>query len=243
MQDWGKVLPLKKQNKKEWEKKMYDIDDQDNLHLKIVPLSRVFLFVIALIVSLAFSSILVCATDSQCRDKVPTLNNLLKSPMVMPFLITALNAVLGLHVFVSIGIYYMTQLKTPKWAKLVVLTSALTYISVVITLFVFPFTMWEKDYANYLIITFGSLWMLTIITCLKIHYHHSLFAKKYLYIWTLGCAGVYIVSSLVYFILRTGFPTELSGILVVEIFAGLAFFGFLILTLGHIWKMEIIIKI
>jgi hypothetical protein len=61
--------------------------------------------------------------------------------------------------------------------------------------------------------------------------------------WTLGCAGVYIIASVAYIVLRSGFPGEQSGILVVEIFAGLAFFIFLILALAHIWKMEIKIKI
>lgn len=220
-----------------------DIDDQDNPHIKMIPLSRIFLFIILVIVVLLVSSILVCATDTQCRERVPTLNNLLKSAMVMPFLITLLNLVFGLHIFTSVGMYYMTELKTPKWAKLVAITSVLTYVAVAVTLFIFPSTSWERDYANYLIILFVSLWMLTVVVCLKIHYQHSLFAKKYLYLWTLGCAGVYMIASLVYIVLRSGFPGELSGILVVEIFAGLAFFIFLILALAHIWKMEIKIKI
>lgn len=220
-----------------------DIDDVDNPHIKNIPLYRVFLFFILLVVILIITTILVCGTDQTCRKTVPTLNNLLNSALVAPFLVTGLNAILGLHLFVSVGIYYMTQIKTPKWARVVLLTSILTYISIVVTLFVFPFTSWEKDYANYLIILFITLWMLTINICLKIFYEHSLFEKKHLFIWTIGCTSVYIVASLVYIILRSGFPNELSGILVVEILSGLSFFIFIVLCLAHIWKMEIKIKI
>ena len=220
-----------------------DIDDRDNAHIKIISVSTIFLFGILLIIVLATACILVCALDSVCREQVPTLNNLLKSPMVMPFLITMLNLTFAMQLFVSIGVYYMTQLKTPKWSKLVMITSIFTFVSIGITLFIFPWTSWEKDYANYLIILFVTLWMLTVVTCLKIHYEHSLYAKRHLYLWTLGCTGVYVISSLVYIILRSGFPSELSGILVVEIFGGLAFFIFLVLCLAHIWKMEIRIKI
>jgi hypothetical protein len=207
-----------------------------------VPLWRILVGISLLIAVLLVSTILVCGTNEQCRARIPTLNNLLHSTFVAPFLITSMNAVLSLQLFISVGIYYKTQRKAPHWSRIVMLTSIMVYVSVVITLFVFPFTDWDGNYANVTIIVSLNLWMIALIVSLRSFYRHRIDNKHKVLFLSKICCLVYALASLAYVLLRV-FPVYEKILLVAEIFSALALGAFLIASLAHIWSLEFSIRV
>ena len=148
-----------------------------------------------------------------------------------------------LHFFVSVGIYYLTKHRAKRWSIVLIVFTVSTYASVIITLFVFPFTDWDKDYANYLIICSLCFWMFSIIICVAKHYKHIVYNKKNLILWNIVSASVYLLGSIAYFIMHTFFPSELSGILAAEICSGLSVVIFLACCFVHLWKIQLIVKV
>jgi len=205
-----------------------------------IPLWRILISISLLIIVLLSSTVLVCSTNEQCRARIPTLNNLLHSTFVAPFLITSLNCLLSLQLFVSVGVYYKTQVKARHWSRLLMLTSILVYVSVVITLFVFPFTDWDKNWANITIIVSLNLWMITLIVCLRRFYRHRIDNKRNKLFFSTGFCIMYTLASLGYIVLR--FLQE-SWLLVTEILSAIAIGGFLMLSLAHIWNLEFSIRV
>jgi len=202
-----------------------------------IPLWRILVSISLLIGALFISTIVVCGTNTQCRARIPTLNNLLHSTFVAPFLITSMNALLSLQLFISAGIYYKTQHKAPHWSRLLMLTSIMVYVSVVITLFVFPFTDWDRNYANVTILLSLNLWMLTLLAALKSFYRHRIDNKHKILVVSKLCCFVYALASIAYIVLRALSNYEKS-LLVSEIFSALALGGFLVTSVAHIWSLE-----
>jgi len=209
-----------------------------------IPLWRILISISLLIIVLLVSCILVCGTNEQCRARIPTLNNLLNSTFVAPFLITALNSLLSLQLFVSVGIYYKTQTKALYWSRLQMLTSIALYVSVVITLFVFPFTNWNYNWANITIIVALVLWMITVLVSLRRFYRHRLDNKRKMLFWSTCMCVMYTLSSVAYIVIRA-LQNDLleSGLLVSEIICGLGIGGFLLSCLGHIWNLQFKISV
>ena len=204
------------------------------------PLWGLFLFFLVTIVGFFIATILVCALNVSCRELIPTLNNLLDSPLVAPFVIIAINTVLLLYWIVGMGIYFMTRERSPYWSKLQLLSSYATLFAVILTLFVFPFTSWNKNYANYLLILIIGIWMFFNLMCLKQFYRHE--PEKRILICHFAIWILYIFTSGAYAVLRIFFQQNLSAILAIEICNGLAIVAFLAVAVFCIWKMKIIIK-
>lgn len=205
-----------------------------------IKLWKILFSVIILITILLLASIAVCGTNQVCRARVPTLNHLLNSNFVAPFLITALNFLLGLHLAVSNGLYYKTLEKCYYWSKLQLAASVLVYVSIVITMFVFPFTDWEKNWANIAIILALILWMMTTLMTLKRFYRHRLENRRHLLVGSFGATCIYFAGSLGYIVFRA---IDLQGwILISEIVSGMGVCGFLVLLVVHIWDLQILIK-
>lgn len=211
--------------------------------MRAIHLRRLFLILIGIIIILTISSILVCSTNSPCNHTIPTLNNLLNVILVAPYVITEINVIFWFHILVSACLYYMTHAHSPRWSRVQFISSLLIYFSIILTLFILPFTTWDNDYANYLIILSIIVWMISVILALQKSYRHIEGGKQWWVLWNITCCIVYIASSLVYMILRTFFSAELSGILAVEISSGLSFVLFLSVCVIHIWHLEFFIKI
>jgi hypothetical protein len=228
------------------EENIIDLNDdnyQHSVHPNTIKCWYIFVVILLFIVALFISTFVVCGTNGKCRKEIPTLHNLLESTIVTPFLIMGLTAVFILHFLISIGIYFITKHRAGKFTVLLLIITFATYISIIITLFVFPFTAWDNDYANYLIICSLCLWMFITTLCLMKHYRNIIYRKKSLIMWNITAGFVYTFASIGYFIVQTFFPSQLSGILACEICSGVSIVVFLAVSFIHIWKLEAIIKV
>ncbi len=221
-----------------------DVDTyQHDTNPNIIKFWHIFLVILVFLVGLFIATFVVCGTSSICKLQIPTLHNLMESTLITPFLITALNVIFLLHFLVSIGIYFLSKYRAKRWDIVLLIFTISTYGSIIITLFVFPFTDWDNDYANYLIIISLCLWMFAVNMCLINHYKHIIYRNKHFIIWNIVAAVIYFISSVLYFVLHTFFPLELSGILAVEICSGLSVVVFLAVCVFHLWKLEFVVKV
>lgn len=143
----------------------------------------------------------------------PILNNLLRDPNVLPFLITAMVDVFLMHLLISLCT--IKTMHQRKWLQVLLMFG--TYAAIFVSLFVFAFVTTTADYAVYLIVCFNIAWMINTV-----RFSNRLFA------WNVSACVVYTLSSFVYFVLYTFYPQQLSGILAVEIASGLSFVFFLL---------------
>ena len=197
-----------------------------------IKLWKMLVFLIGLIVLLFASSMILCGINNECRNHIPTMANMLNSTFSTPFLVSGLNAALGLHFITVLGLHQLTEPKAHYWSILQVFFAILIYASVVITLFVFPFTGWPSNWANVAIIVTFSLWELLVIMSL----YRS---RKQQYIrWYLSMFCFYAACSLCYIVLRAvpnlSIVPRDDGILVVEIVSGLAVLGFFSICIAQI---------
>jgi len=218
---------------------MEDLNVDENVHT--IPLWRIVVSIFGLIIILLLSTAIVCGTNAVCRSNIPTLGALLDSPLIAPFIVTAMNSVLSLHLFVSMGIYYMTENNGYIVARVQMVSSILVYVSIVVTLFVFPFTSWDRNWANMTIIVALAFWMLNVILCLRKHYKYKANAKRRLVNVQIGICVLYVLLSIAYVILRA---LPLSGYLFfVEVGSGLSILTFLTICIAHLWSMSITIDV
>lgn len=215
---------------------------EENLHPRAksheIPLWRILLGISLLVFILLITSILVCGTNEVCRARLPTLNNLLNSTFVAPFMVTALNSILSLHLFTAMGIYYKTE------NRIQLICAMAVYVSVVITMFVFPFTNWSQNWANVTIIFTLSIWMLVTLLALRRFYRHRINGRRNMLLWSTCMWVLYVTGSVIYIVLRSLPPeTAGAGLLIVEIASGIGLCGFLLSCVGHIWDLTFIIKI
>ena len=208
-----------------------------------IPLWRIVVSISLLIIVLLASTVVVCGTNEICRARIPTLSNLLNSTFVAPCLITSLNCLLSLQLFLSMSIFYKTRVKAPYWSRLQMLASTLVYVSVVITLFVFPFTDWSKNWANITIIVSLNVWMAVIIISLRRFYRHRIDSKQNMLFFSTCFCMLYALSSVSYIIIRVVSPEFEAWLLITEIFSAIAIGGFLVLCLGHVWNLEFSISV
>ncbi len=220
--------------------KDFDIEQQAE---HSIPLWRIALSIFSLAILLLFSTVLVCGTNEACRSRLPTLNNLLDSSFVSPFIVSALNSILSLHLFVSVGIYYLTMEKAYVVCRVQMAASILVYISIVITLFVFPITTWDRNVANLTIIAAFAFWMICVILCLRKYYKYKAYYKRNLVNVQLVIAGTYCASSLGYVLIRFIFTSYPGYLLIFEIFSGLCIMAFLGISIVHICGMSVIVRV
>lgn len=214
---------------------MEDLDVEENV--RSIPLWRVVLSIFGLVLVLLASIALVCGTDAQCRSRIPTLGELLNSPMVAPFIVTVINSILSLHLLVSIGIYYKTEDDGYIVARVQMASSVVVYVSMVITLFVFPFTSWDRNWANVSIVVALAFWMLMIVLCLRKHYRYKASPRRKLVNLQIVLLVLYVLWSIVYVSLRF-FPVSIY-LLISEIGSGGCVLAFLLACIVHLWTMEL----
>lgn len=207
---------------------------------------KLLIGLIILIGVLFFTSMMLCVTNDQCRNKIPTISNMLNSTFTTPFVVSGMNAGLGLHLVTTTCLYSMTRVYVMIWATLQLFLAFAIYFSVIITMMVFPFTGWESNWANLSVILSITMWMAAVMLCLYRFYGRKLDRKRGLLRWNVVLLVLFILCTIVYITLRSvgsmGIVPRDDGILVVEIVGGMSFFIFMSLLLVHIGSLEIQIK-
>ncbi len=214
----------------------------DDLDLDVkeysIPIWRIAISSFALVILLFLSTILVCGTNMQCRERIPTLDNLLDSNFVAPFIVSAIYSVLTLHLIVSNGIYYLTNERAFIACKIQFLASVLVYISTAITLFVFPITDWDRNWANFGVLLAIAFWMICVLICLRTHYKYKAHYKRYYVKFQIIIAVLYIGFSIGYAVLRF-LPQFASWLLIMEISIGVTIILFLGFSIMHIFSLQL----
>ncbi len=203
-----------------------------------IPIWRIAISSFALVILLFLSTILVCGTNQQCRERIPTLDNLIDSNFVAPFIVSAIYSLLSLHLIVSNGIYYLTNERAFIACKVQFLASVCVYISTAITLFVFPITDWDKNWANQSVLLAIAFWMICVIVCLRTHYRYKAHWKRYYVKFQIILAVLYCGFSIGYTVLRF-FPQFASWLLISEISIGVTIILFLALLIMHIFSVTL----
>lgn len=212
-----------------------------------ISLWKALLFLLLILLCLLLSSFIICLTDYRCKTNIPTVNTLLNSSLASPFIITSINAGVGAHALTSIALYYRAKEITPVWARLQLLLAFILYCTFAIVLFVYPFTLWDKDWANVSSLIVMALWIfLAQIVIVKINKSRFIQDKALLRI-SFAAFIMYILSSIVYIVLRAvpsvgyaaGIVGKNIGILVSEILFGLSLVLFMILVVVHIRDIRI----
>lgn len=201
----------------------------------LIKLWKIFLVLFGLIVFLFISSAIICGTDAKCVNYIPTVKNMLNSTFATPFIVSGLDAALGVHFITSTFLYFSTSIRAPYWSLLQILSAVLTYATCIITLFVLPFSGWANNWANVATLVMLVLWMAFAQISLKRN-RHSIGLL-------LGCMMLYIVCVIIYIVVRAVPDIPLAGrdigILVVEIMGGLALVVFVCICISHIYRMSI----
>lgn len=217
--------------------------DEDEPPSRYVSLHFILILLFGSIVILMAGTIIVCSTNNECAKNVPTMNNLMKQEITLPYLMTAMNILFLLFVICSAGIYYMTNKNHGFFGKLLFLSVLATLSSIIVTLFLFPMTSWDKDYANLLIIGSILIWMFSVDVCLWRYYRNLVYSHKIPVFWNLVTSIVYLFASVGYTILHIFFSKELSGILAVEISSAVSFFVFLLVCGYQILKIKVCLRV
>jgi|GWRWMinimDraft_12_1066020.scaffolds.fasta_scaffold13884_3 hypothetical protein len=178
-------------------------------------------------------SIILCGISNTCRGHIPTINNMLNSVFTIPYIMCALNTMIGIHFITVIAIYYKTQISSYYWSRLQIFMAMVVYLCTGITLFVYPFTGWDANWANVSILATYVLWelicMMALWRCERSH-HVGLM---------LSFTVFYILNLIVYIVLRA-IPNNFDvGILVAELLMGLSVLGFLALCVLQVFSMKI----
>lgn len=201
------------------------------------------LYLVIIIVMLFFTSLITCVTNDECRNHIPTVNNMLNSTLVAPYIDGGLYASLGLHLLVVTGLYHMICPKFPYYAYMQLFFASCIYLSIIITMLVFPFTRWQSNWANLSILVSTTLWMTLVwISLFRYYRARPMSSKSVLTKFNALSLVLFFLCALIYIVLRSTHlhivPKD-DGILVVEIVGGLAFLAYMILCAIHIGSGQI----
>ncbi len=203
-----------------------------------IPIWRIAVSSFALVILLFLSTILVCGTNAQCRERIPTLDNLIDSNFVAPFIVSAIYSVLSLHLIISNGIYFLTNENAFIACKVQFVASVLVYISSAITLYVYPITSWDRNWANIGVLIAIGFWMICVVTCLRTHYRYKAHYKRNYVKFQIILAALYIGFSIGYIVLRF-FPQFASWLLIAEIGIGVSIILFLGFSIMHVFSLQL----
>ena len=204
-----------------------------------IPFWKLLISSAILIIILLSTSVIVCVTNAECRNKVPAVSSVMSSSFAAPFMVSAISLCLALHLFVSNLLYFMTIREARIWSKFLRISAVVVYVTVIITLFVFPFTDWSSNYANVAVLVAFGVWMGFVLKSLKIHYRHT---RSIVFFWSCFICGLYVVSVIIYLVFRFGYIDD-KGVLLGEIGIGLGLFGFLNTCIVHVWEVKIKVEV
>jgi len=203
----------------------------------------IVVFLVTLVIILLTASI-VCGTNDQCRNHIPTIQNMLNSHLASPFVVTAVNMMQFVHMTLALAVFYMCRDKARYWSILQLLSASLFHMTLLLTLFLVTFLGWDRNWTNVASIVTWIFWMLLVMKCLK-KYHKYRIQRievtllKYNWIALL----FFFISTIVYVVFRALSPTRLdfqgkdTAVLVAEIIGGISTMGFIVLLIYHIRKV------
>jgi len=196
---------------------------------------KVFLCLFGLIAFLIGASAIICGTDAKCKHNIPTVQNMLNSTFATPFIVSGLNAALGVHLLTSTFLYFTTSVKSPYWSTLQIMCAIIMYATCIITLFVLPFTGWPNNWANIATLVMLALWMFVVQVSLK--------RNRKPVVVLFSVTMLYCVCVLIYIVVRAAPDIPPAGrdvgILVVELMGALAVTVFMCVCITHIYRMSI----
>lgn len=195
--------------------------------------SRVLTLCVVLCAMLFASGAIVCGTDVQCRNHVPTVHNMLNSTTTAPYITVAFCFALFIHLILSAFIYIDCRKRAYYWCALQLVCAVLMYVCMFVTLFVLPATGWTNNWANIPVLVFIALWML----CSNVALSRARTRRR--------CIGTQIAldalfgcCALIYIVVRAvptlEIPNKDAGILVVEVVGGLAVLAYLCLCIYQV---------
>jgi hypothetical protein len=203
----------------------------------------VTMFLIAL-VGILLAAGIVCGTNDQCRNHIPTVQNMLNSHLAGPFITTAINIMQLIHIILSLSVFYMCKDKAQHWSILQILVASLFHFALLLTLFLVTFLGWDRNWSNVVALIVWMLWMLLVMKCLKkYHKYRVQRVEVSLLKWNWVCLLLYSISVVVYIVFRAISPDKLDFkgkdgvILSSEILGGLAGIVFIVLLVFHTRKV------
>jgi hypothetical protein len=144
--------------------------DIDNEYEHSIPIWRIGISIFFLIMVLFVTSSLLCFTNNNCK-----ITNLMEYSFV-----NGISSLLSLHLFVSFGIYCLTMEKAYIACRVQMVSAVISYISVVIAVFIFPFTNFEKLWAHLVMLIMFSFWKICSVWCLFKYYKYKSSVKRFL---------------------------------------------------------------
>ncbi len=196
---------------------------------------KIFLALFAIILFMFITSSIICGSSLECRYHIPTVSNMLNSTIATPFLISGFNAAIGFHFLTVIFLYCMTISGAYYWSILQVSSGMIIYASLVVTLFIIPFTGWEHNWANVAVLSGLALWMIMAQVSIKRGLRTS--SKKMLIPFLFYCSCV-----ITYIVVR-GVSADLPengrdiGMMVCEIVGSISFIVFMLMC---IWEVRFV---
>lgn len=189
------------------------------------------------------TGIIICTISDDCRNHIPTMSNMLNATITSPYVVFGMTSGMFVHGGTVFCLFGMTKDHVWIWSWAQVIFAGLTCICLLITMFVFPFTGWERNWANVSVILCVILWMITIMVCLYRYYRRKIQRKRVTLRFLLFFFSLFVACVIVYVVLRSIGSLHIvpkdDGILVVELVGGISFFLFEALCIFQIVKLEL----
>lgn len=194
-----------------------DLDMDEEVEHSI-PIWRMGISIFFLVIVMLGTSTLLCFTNNQCR-----FTNLLEYSFI-----NAISSLLSLHLFVAFGIYCLTAEKAYIACRVQMSFAVLVYIMVVITIFIFPFTNFERFWAHIVMLSMIFIWMCTVVWSLLKYYKYKISIKRHIVKIQFGVAIIFGGFTIAYIFYR---PIEFGCYSTILLF--------LVLSIIHICEIKI----
>lgn len=227
-----------------------EVGEEEERDRHRIPVWKLLAALVGLVMLMLVSAIAVCYGNDQCaRTQVPSVHNLLNSTFATPFVITGINFAIKLHFITAMTLYYRAQSSSPYYAVLQVVAAVCMYVSIGVTLYVFPLIHdWTRDWAGIAVILFMTLWMgLAYLGMRRFYRWRIVIDKKHRFVrrYSFALFLLYVacgITHVVLIVVGALPPQQLEiGLFVTELVGGLAILGFLATCIVHIWEMKIVL--
>lgn len=204
---------------------------------------KIMCVLLVAMVFILLTAAIVCGTNGHCAHHIPTIHNMLNSPLTAPFVTTSINIIQFVHILLSLALYYMCCRNAPYYNILQLIVSAIFHASLLLTLFLVTFLGWNRNWANVVSIGIWIIWMTLALKCLKRYYrykpqrhvHRERTALKWNWVMLIGC----FLFTVIYVVFRALNSTQFNFknkdivVLVAEVGGGLCILIFIILLIYH----------
>ena len=186
------------------------------------------------------AGVVVCAASAQCRNRIPTLANMLEFPLAQPYAILMLGFMVALHCVLCWCLYYYTERRAPRWSSAQIMCMMMLYLSAFVTVMVLPATGWRRNWSDVVPLVVAAAWM--VVACISLQANADGRDKGVRIL--LACALVYVVCVIIHVVLRA-VPLDVLrskgrdvGMLVVQWIGGAVVVVFTILCAARVRHMQ-----